>query len=76
MKNYNIELVKDTETRNVLQHILQEGMGNIITLSAVPTATVPLLSPDEIGVYSNVLYVRKESTIYVITPSSTITVTV
>lgn len=46
-----------------------------LALEAVPTAAVPLLDDNEEGVYGGVLYKRVGATIYVITPSSTITIT-
>ena len=68
--------ITDDNIRSQLEHIYQNAQGVVIILSAVPTATEPLLSANEWGVYSNVLYYRiSNATILAFTPSSTITVT-
>ncbi|MEN6414373.1 MAG: hypothetical protein ABFC84_16670 [Veillonellales bacterium] len=75
MLEVSTNLVKDDETKNVLNHIFQEAQGKVLTLSAAPTATAPLLKDYEWGVYSNVLYQRVGSTILVFTPGSTVAIT-
>lgn len=67
--------VIDRITRDHLEHIYQSAQGKVLELSAVPTATAPLLSDGERGVYANVLYERVGNNINVITPTSTIVVT-
>jgi hypothetical protein len=62
------------EIRNALDFIQENALGKAIELSAVPTATEPLLQDGEWGVYAGLIYYRVSMTIYVITPSSTITV--
>ena len=66
--------IKDNEVVSHLENIYQEAQGKILELSAAPTANEPLLSADEWGVYSNVLYHRVADTILVFTPGSTISV--
>ena len=68
--------VKDSETREQIKEIQEEATGKVLELSAAPTASVPLIQDGERGVYSGVLYSRVSNTIYVFTPSSTISVTV
>ena len=76
MKEYpTYQNIQDTESRETLRHIFNEGQGKVITLTAAPTATAPQIEPDEWGVYSNVLYHRVANTILVFTPGSTISVT-
>ena len=76
MEEKAVDFVKDKETQDLFRHIFDKSMGTVIELDAVPTATAPLLEPNQWGFYSGVLYHRSENIIYVITPSSTITVTV
>lgn len=75
MINRPTDRIQDEDVRLAIDYILQEGLGNAIELAAVPTATEPLLQANEWGYYSGVLYFRMGQTIFVITPSSTITVT-
>lgn len=58
-----------------VESLQQEKQENIIILSAAPTATEPLLEDNQHGVFGGVKYERKANTIYVYTPSSTITIT-
>ena len=67
-------LIQDAEVKDHIDFIHQEAQGKPIILSTAPTAAVPLLNADEWGVYGGLLYIRKANIIYVITPSSTITV--
>ena len=73
MLNRNTELIKDEDTRQAINFILEEGMGNPIILESEPAAGVPLLNANEWGVYSGKVYIRKAQIIYVV-PSSTITI--
>ena len=75
MLSRNTGLVPDSVTREMFNHVLDEGLGNAILLSAAPTATAPLLSANEWGVYGGKLYFRIAQTIYEVTPSATITIT-
>ena len=75
MLRRNTDVIKDTDTRLAIEHILQEGMGKAIALSAAPSATVPLLDADEIGIYANKIYIRKNQTIYRLDPGAVITIT-
>lgn len=75
MLKRNTDVIIDVETKAAIEFILEEGLGKAIELDAVPTATVPLLSADEWGIYSGILYFRKANIVYVVAPSSTITVT-
>ena len=67
--------IKDELIRLHVEAIQEEGFGNVIALTAVPTATVPLLEDNQWGEYNNILYQRIRDTIFVFTPGSTITVT-
>ena len=67
--------IEDRILREHIESLQSESQGNIIELSAAPTASVPLLEADEIGIYNNTLYQRKENTIYVYNSDSQITVT-
>jgi len=67
--------IKDADTRDHLDFIYQEGLGNAIELDAAPTATAPLLAADEIGIYSDKIYVRKSNKIFRLDPDSVITIT-
>lgn len=67
--------VKEINLREHLQFIQEEAAGNALELSAAPTATEPLLEDGEAGVYGGLIYSRIGDTIYVVTPSSTISVT-
>ena len=75
MLKKNLELIKDNETRLAVEFLQENAIGKAIELSAVPTAAAPLLKDNEIGYYSNIVYFRIENKIYVITPSSVITIT-
>ena len=67
--------IEDYEIRTQLEEIQEGAFGNPITLDATPTADTPLLEADQWGTESNILYLRKDDTILVFTPGSTITVT-
>ena len=67
--------IEDYEVRTQLETIQEGAFGNPITLDDTPTAAVPLLQADQWGTNSDILYLRKDDTILVFTPSSTITVT-
>ena len=67
--------IKDIDTREHLDFIYQEGLGNAIELDAAPTATTPLLSDNEVGVYLDKIYVRKSNKIYRLDPDLAITIT-
>ena len=67
--------IKDIDIKEHVDFIYAEALGNIIELGAIPTAVAPLLSDNEIGRYSGILYFRKGVSIYVVTPSSVITIT-
>jgi hypothetical protein len=80
MLKRNTQLLKDEETRLAVEFIQEESLGKAIELSAVPTTTSPLLNDGEWGVYKclgggGIIYFRTGMTIYVVTPSSAITVT-
>lgn len=75
MLKRNTELIKDEEIRLAIKFIQEEALGKIIELSAVPVPTVPLLEDDTIGRYLNIIYIRKGMKVYVVTPSSVITIT-
>lgn len=70
-----IDDIKDTILREHFNFLQENGQGLVLELEAAPTDTDPLLEDNESGLYSDVLYVRKSSTIYVFTPGSTITIT-
>ncbi len=67
--------IPDEVTRLHVESLQEETQQNVIELSAAPTAAAPLLQDREIGSYSNILYMRVSSKIFVITPSSIITIT-
>ncbi len=75
MLKRNIESIKDDETREAIKFIQEEALGKIIELSAIPTATEPLLEADTTGRYLDKIYVRKGMKIYRIDPASIITIT-
>lgn len=76
MKEYpTYQNIQDTESRETLRHIFNEGQGKVITLTAAPTATAPQIQPDEIGLYGNDMYWRSGNTIYKYTSDSQIVVT-
>ena len=75
MLKRNTHTIKDEETRLAVEFILTEGLGNAISLSAAPVAATPLLDDNEIGIYSDKIYVRKGAKIYRIDPAATITIT-
>ena len=70
-----LDKIKDEDLRIILQEIVEEGSGQYLTLSGVPTASAPLLSDGERGIFNNIIYIRRNGLIQVITPSSTITIT-
>ena len=67
--------VKEINLREHLKHLQEESKGRDLELSAAPTADDPLLEDGEAGVYGGIIYSRIGDTIYVVTPSSTITIT-
>lgn len=67
--------IKDDTTRQHIEHLQAEAQGNIIILSAVPTASAPLLQAGEIGQYGTSFYCRVGEVIYVFASSSQITIT-
>ena len=66
--------IKDIDTREHLDFIYQEGLGNAIELDAAPTAGTPLLADNEWGIVSDVLYIRKLNKIYKIIPDLVISI--
>lgn len=74
MLKKNTEIIKDKDIRDMFNHVLQEGIGKTIALDSAPTASAPLLTSDEIGVYNDKIYIRSGSKIYRIDPDDTITV--
>jgi len=69
-----LDLIKDNEVKEAINHLQENAQGNPLDLGAAPTATTPLLEDGEEGIYSDVLYKRQGGTILVFTPSSTITI--
>lgn len=67
--------ITDEKMRLHVESIQEDALGNIIPLSAAPTASAPLLEDNQIGSFENILYFRKGSNIEVVTPSSTIAIT-
>lgn len=70
-----LDKITDVELRDVLQNIQEEASGQYLVLTGVPTAGTPLLSEGERGIFNNIIYIRRNGLIQVITPSSTITIT-
>lgn len=70
-----LDNIKDIDIRETLQHLQEETTGRVLTLSAAPTAAIPLLDDNDWGINSDVLYHRVGAKIYAFTPSSTITIT-
>jgi len=66
--------LQDEETRNHIEWIYEQAQGKVISLSAAPTATVPLLEADEVGKYGNDIYWRIGNTILKFSSDSQITV--
>jgi hypothetical protein len=67
--------IEDDVLRQHFDNINSDFMENVIALSVVPTASEPLLLDNQAGIYSNTLYKRKGSTIYVFNSDSQITIT-
>ena len=67
--------IEGENNQEILRYIFEEAMGNIIELSAAPTATAPLLEDKTVGEYDGTLYWRVGKNIYSITPDSTIAIT-
>lgn len=67
--------IKDENIRTHIEHLQAEAQGNIIILSAAPTASAPLLQANEWGQYGNSFYCRVGQVIYVFASSSQITIT-
>ena len=70
-----IDAIKDTEIREQFKEIQEGAIGNVLQLSAAPTASTPLLQDNEIGEISDKLYIRVQDKIYEITPSTVTTIT-
>jgi hypothetical protein len=70
-----IDAIQDEVTRKAIEDVHSGAQGVSLELDAAPTATAPVLQDNERGIYSGALYERKGNTIYVFTPSSTITIT-
>lgn len=70
-----LELIKDDEVREQIKDIQENVTGNVIALSAAPTATAPLLEDGERGTFENKWYSRVGSVIHEFTPSQNITIT-
>lgn len=68
------EPIKDDEIRKHIEDLQEEVTGEVIELSAAPTASEPLLEDMEWGVYDDILYHRVKSKIYEFTPTETITI--
>lgn len=66
--------LKDSSVLAHIAHIQQEAMGNMITLSAAPSSTAPLLQDNEVGNYGNDIYWRIGNTIHKFSSDSQITV--
>ena len=75
MINRPTDDLKENSIRAHIEHIQQEAQGNILILSAAPTASAPLLQDLEVGQYGTSFYWRVGSTIYVFASSSQITIT-
>jgi hypothetical protein len=75
MLNKPTDRIKDSDVKDHLDFLYENSFGNPIDLSAAPTAGTPLLEDSQLGIFAGILYLRKDMTIYVITPSSTITIT-
>ena len=66
--------IQDEIMRSHIEDIQAGFQENVVLLEAVPTADEPLLEDNEVGAYGGLYYRRTGDTIYVITPSSSITV--
>jgi hypothetical protein len=68
--------IKDFDTRDLFDYLLQEGTGQYLILDAVPTATAPLLQDGERGIdTSDDIWIRRNNKLYQITPTSVINIT-
>ena len=67
--------IEDIVLKDHVDSVNANFLQNAIELDAAPTAAVPLLDDDEVGIYSNAIYWRKSSTIYVFSSDSQITIT-
>lgn len=75
MLKKSTDRIKDADVKDQIDFIQQEALGNVITLGAIPTATEPLLENDQIGLFSDKLYIRKTGKVYRIDPGLVITIT-
>lgn len=75
MKDTNVGFVKEVETQELFRHIFDNAQGTLIELDAAPTADVPLLTENQIGIYSNSIYWRVSDTIYIFASDSQIAIT-
>jgi len=71
----SIDKVKDDDTREGFQHILDLGQRNVIELSAAPTAGAPLLEDREVGQYSDDVWFRIGGKLYKQSADEVITIT-
>ena len=63
MLRKDTNLIKDVETQGLFEHILQEGMGNPVTLESAPTTAGAELATNEWGFYGDDLYVNLNGTV-------------
>ena len=71
-----LDKIADVELRDVLTHIIEEGSGQYLVLTGVPTAASPLLSDGERGIdTSGDIWIRRNGMLYKITPTASLTIT-
>ena len=70
-----IEPIKDLEIREHIKEIQESALGNVIQLSAAPTAEAPLLEDNEIGRHGNNIWIRIANILYRIATDEQITIT-
>lgn len=58
-----IEQIKDPEIREQVKELQEKSTGEIIDLSATPTASSPLLEDGEWGKDGNDIWIRKGNTL-------------
>jgi len=75
LERKDLAFIKDKDTLDLIQHIFENGQGNVQELESAPVAALPILAEDCAGVYGTNLYWRKNGKVYVFATSSVITIT-
>lgn len=60
----DLDKIKDQDTREAVKNITSNVLGNVIELSAAATTAGEELKPNELGYYSDTLYININGTTY------------